>query len=238
MVETRECGDATNLWEQIAGDVLEQRTVPRDWVALNNLSEYHLRSRVKETSQFFHSDKFGVLVGIKGILTRQQVECLQISLYSFFYAYSSALTWEIMDKDSALFQYQGSFCSLNRDTYLGLFGNLYCMRVVATQRFDPSVATMGVDSAAVILSRPDMLSWTQYLEIAHEQPKFLSEVSVRMYQSVAEAIGLPNDEKALDAASDDSIGNSLLGLVAAQHQRVCDDSRFMAVIRGFLELDE
>ena len=69
------------------------------------------------------------------------------------------------------------------------------MRVVATQRFDPSVATMGVDSAAVILSRPDMLSWNQYLEIAHEQPKFLSEVSVRMYKSLAEAIGLPNRRK-------------------------------------------
>ena len=103
MVETQKCGDATNFGNRSLATFWKSEAVPRDWAAINNLSECYLRSRVKETSQFFHSDQFCILVGIKGILPRKQVECLQISLYSFFYAYSLALTWEIMDKETYSF---------------------------------------------------------------------------------------------------------------------------------------
>ncbi len=246
----------TYNWEWIAGSILEKQDVSVGWIKLNNLAEDYLCGHVKDSAQFLHSDKFSLLTGVNEILDWKQIENLQLSLYSWFFAYSIVLTWGFDDIYSFSFKYKKQLQSLDTRNYLRLFGNIYCMRMIATQLSDSRIVRLFVHSAAVILNNPDLVSWIDYCAIANDGPRFLSELRLRIYQCLAEVIGLPTDDKALEEARHDRIGLSLIYEVVSppigssvtkkyltllddlQIKMIFEDPKFMGCIRKFLELDK
>ena len=229
----------TRNWELVAGRIVEEDDLPNDWVVQNNQTEELLRRRVKAAKKsILDDDNFLPCVcRIKGAISPKQVEDAQLSLYSFFFATSFKLTWEILDKLSPLFPCRSRICSMGPATYLQqLIGDLFCMRVVV-HRSDDLWALLLVGVATVTLLRTDLLSWDGYLNMASDEPKFMSEMGVRMHKSLADAIGLPTDEGALEAARHHSLGTRLLIVTAREHARMCDDPAYMANLRSLLESD-
>lgn len=229
--------DTDRNWELLAGNAFAKQEVSQDWIDHNNSAEKELRDRVKAATSFLLSDEFGVLSGTTRAPTLNQVHIIHRSIYTFFFAYSFVLTWEIFDNDSPFFPYQKRFRSLGPATYLGqLFGDLYCMNVVADSRFNVPLVRHVVTAASVILSRTELLSWGQYCEIAQDEPRFLHEVAIRMYRSLAGAIGLPTDDRTLEAVRQDSLSTRLLLVVAGQHSKMYDNPGFMAGVGSILGL--
>jgi hypothetical protein len=242
-------------WQSIAADILKTQRVPQAWITLNNLAERHLRARVREAASFLRSRDFGASVNIDGVLSQRQVESVQHSIYSWFLGCSFILTWGMDDNYHFAGRYETQLCSLNVEKYLCLFGNFYCMRIVAQQGSNSHLARLFVQSAVAVLSNSELASWAEYCIAGDDAPRFIAETSLRGYRALAEAIGLPTDEKALQAARDgrsgfnfvyklDGIpvrlltGKYLTLLDDLQVLSILDNPSFMASVRRWLELDQ
>ena len=210
-------------WEQSFREVLEQYLVSERWIALNNRAELYLRHAMQ---QDHHPKNDGRVA--------DDVENFRISLYLFFFAYSVTLTHELHDEDSPLWEYQSRFYSMELSSYLGLFAELYAARVVAAMRDNPSGVKSTLGLLGMTLKRVDLSGWVKYCNIADNEARFLSELSLRIYLSLAERLGLPQDNASLETAREGSVGVSLLYAIADRHADFHRDSAGVEHVRKVL----